>query len=217
MHKILLSWVVIYLFSVTSYAVSETKNIFRYPYYIGVAGGFGSTTWDGLVPSAKNRNMAMNISTPTTVDEGGAVFGFLAGYEFTQFFALEANYMHYPTAKVTFDENSLFTFENNGRTHFMTHTETASLMAKVMLVIPRTPLRMYSSAGVARVNRWDETTEQWRVAPTFGLGFNTNFTEHMMGEFGLNYTAGYGESELNPSKDYVPFLYSAAVRVAYRF
>ena len=59
-------------------------------------------------------------------------------------------------------------------------------------------------------------TENRRVTPTFALGFNYNLSEHIMAELGANYTAGYGESELNPAKDYVPFLYSAFVQLAYR-
>jgi len=50
-----------------------------------------------------------------------------------------------------------------------------------------------------------------------GGGFNYSFTEHLMAEFGFNFTAGYGESELNPANDYVPFLYSGFFSMAYRF
>ena len=85
-----------------------------------------------------------------------------------------------------------------------------------MLVIPRTAIRAYSSAGAAEVHRWDEVNDNRRVTPTFGLGFNYNFTPHIMGELGANYTAGFGESELNPAEDYMPFLYSAFLRIGYR-
>ena len=77
-------------------------------------------------------------------------------------------------------------------------------------------MRVYSSVGVAQVHRWDDMNENNRIAPTFGVGFNYNFAEHVMGELGANYTAGYGESELNPAKDYVPFLFSVFFKVAYR-
>ena len=59
--------------------------------YIGLIGGYGSTTWDGLVPSNRNQNIAMNMSTPIAVEEGGNVWGVLAGYEFSPHFAVEVN------------------------------------------------------------------------------------------------------------------------------
>lgn len=203
-------------FSVSAYAGADA-NVFHHKAYAGALGGFGSTTWEGLVPSKENQNIAMSLSTPMSVEEGGGVWGFMAGYEFSPFFAFEGSYIRYPAATVTFDEFSLFAFENDGRTTFVTNTETLSFMAKVQLIIPKTNLRFFSSAGGAAVNRWDEFIEHWRVAPTFGLGFNNNFSDRLMGEIGFNYTAGYGESEINPSKDYIPFLYSVSLRFAYRF
>ena len=55
-----------------------------------------------------------------------------------------------------------------------------------------------------------------RDSVTFGVGFVYNISEHIMTELGVNYTAGYGESELNPAQDYVPFLYSGFLKLAYR-
>jgi opacity protein-like surface antigen len=190
---------------------------FYYPTYLGVLGGFGSTTWQGLVPSIANQNLALNISTPIAVSEGGGIWGFFAGYEASRYFAIEANYIFYPNAHITFDQDSLYTYNHDGLTSFDTHTDTASLMAKVMLVVPRTTVRAYSSFGIAGVRRKDKTYSDWRAAPTFGVGINYNFTQRIMGELGFNYTAGYGESELNPTNDYVPFLYSGFLKLAYRF
>ena len=200
-----------------SQEVLDLNQAFRYPIYAGIAGGFGSTTWQGLVPSVNNQNMALSISTPTSVQEGGVAWGLFAGYEFTPYFAIEANYMHYPDAKIVFDPDSLFSFDNDGHTLLITHTDTGSIMGKVMLIIPRTTLRLYSSAGVARIERTDEINRDWRLSPTFGVGVNYNFTPRIMGEFGSNYTAGYGVSELNPAKDFIPFLYSVFLRIGLRF
>ena len=186
------------------------------PFYIGLNAGFGSTTWSGLVPLQENQNVALNISTPIKVQEGGVVYGAFAGYEFTSYFALEASYRHYPSARVTFDAFSLFAFDHEDRTYFDTDTEALNLMAKVMLTIPRSTARLYSSFGVAEVHRVDELAKQWRLGPTFGVGFNVNVTEHFMVDLGFNYTAGYGESELNPANAFIPFLYSAALGLAYR-
>lgn len=188
----------------------------QHPLYAGVSGGYGSTTWEGLVPAPINQNMAMRTSTPVMAREGGGVWGFFAGYELSSHFALEANYMRYPNARISFDEDSLFAFDNEGILDLESHTETGSIMAKVMLTIPQTHLRFYSSAGVAIVHRWDSMNDSDKTSPTFGVGLVYTFTDHIMAELGANYTAGYGESELNPALDYVPFLYSGVFKLAYR-
>lgn len=203
---------------VTAFAQKEDPlNVsLNHPFYVGATGGYGSTTWDGLVPAPRNQNMAMRTSTPVMVREGGIVWGVLAGYEFSPWFALEATYMRYPDANISFDEESMFAFENDGILELGTHTGTISLMGKLMVFIPHTPLRGYSSFGAAEIHRWDDMTENRRYSPTFGLGLNYNISNHVMAELGINYTAGYGESELNPAKDYVPFLYSGFLKLACR-
>lgn len=195
----------------------KVDDVFEYKAYVGAMGGYGSTLWDGLVPTNDNQNAAMNISTPTAVNEGGGVWGLVLGYEITPYFALEANYMHYPKAEVFFDEASLFAFDHDGETSLNTNTDTYSMLAKFMLILPSSNIRVYSSAGAARVERKDFIAEDYRLSPSFGLGVNANLTKRIMAEIGLNYTAGYGESEINPANDYVPFLYSVVAKVAYRF
>jgi len=188
-----------------------------HPFYLGISGGYGSTTWDGLVPKTTEQNLTLAISTPIAVREGGSIWGLVAGFEFTPFFALEATYRHYPDAFVTFDPDSLFALDNEDRTTFRTRTDTSALMAKIMLVVPETQLRVYSSAGVANVHRRDEILKGWETTPTFGIGLNYDLNEHLVGELGANYTAGYGEAELSPSDNYIPFLYSCFVSISYRF
>lgn len=191
-------------------------NNIQHPFYVGLAGGYGSTTWDGLVPENDNQNDAMNLSTPIKVDEGGGVFGVFTGYEFSPYFALEATYMRYSTAKVIFDPMSLFSFENDEEEEFFTHTESISLMGKIMAPIGSTPIKIYSSAGVARIHRTDKLLNAQRYSPTFSVGLSYDFSTHIMGEIGGNYTAGFGESQMNPTETYFPFLYSAFLRLGYR-
>ena len=204
-------------FSHYSQAGTAGNIKFQHPLYIGAMGGYGSTTWEGLVPTEANRNAALSLSTPINVTEGGGVWGFFAGYEFIPSFALEASYMRYPNANVTFDSLSIFSFMNEGLTKLVTHTETINVMGKVMLIIPNTSIRVYSSAGAATVHREDMLSDHWRLSPTFGVGINAHFTDHLMGELGGNYTAGFGESNLNPADSYFPFLYSVTLRLAYCF
>jgi len=185
-------------------------------FYVGANGGYGSTTWIGLVPEMENQNIVLSMSTPIEVKEGGGVWGGFAGVEFTPFFAIEANYLAYPGATVFFDEDSFFAFENNGQTELNTQTQAVSLMAKFMVALPKTKARAYSSLGVGGIHRNDEINNIWIAAPSFAVGLNYVFTEHVMGEVAGNYMSGYGTSELNPAKDYVPFLYAAYARIAYR-
>lgn len=192
-------------------------DVTRHPFYVGALGGFGSTTWKGLVPTQENQNMALILSTPIEVNEGGTVWGVFTGYEFSPNFSIEANYTHYPEAKVFFDSMSLFSFNNNGQLVFNTQTETVSLMGKIMLLIPNTSIRIYSSAGIADIHRDDILINQWLVTPTFGAGLNYRIMDHLMVELGGNYTAGFGESQLEPTSSYIPFLYSVSLRLAYLF
>ncbi|MCL9683476.1 outer membrane beta-barrel protein [Legionella maioricensis] len=205
----------IFIFPIFCHA--KINDRFNHPFYVGALGGFGSTTWQGLVPSQINQNLAISMSTPVSAQEGGHVWGFLAGYEISPFFALEANYIHYPYANIIFESFSLFSFNHNGLTKFTTNTEVLSLMGKVMLIIPDTKMRLYSSAGAANLHREDMVVDDWRLSPAFGVGLNYHIAEHLMGELGFHYTAGYGESQLNPADTYFPFIYSVTLRLAYCF
>jgi hypothetical protein len=196
-------------------------DVQRHPLYVGVTGGYGSTTWTGLVPvdllSPDDQTFALKLSMPIRVDEGGGVWGFFAGYEFIPAFALEASFTRYQDATIRFDKDSNFNYYHHGLTEFVTQTETVSLMGKFMVMVPRTKIKIYSSVGGAALHRKDMLKDGWLYTPTFGVGFNTDFSPHIMGELGANFTAGYGEVQLNPTDVYFPFLYSVFARLAYRF
>jgi len=186
----------------------------EHPFYFGGTVGYGQTTWGQLVPDESN--VALSVSTPVDASDGGTVWGVYGGYEFFRAFALEGSYMRYPTAKVVFDPISLFSFENDGRTSFSTKTESVSLVAKIMFPLGCSKFRLYSDFGMAGVHRDDVAANIWRLSPTFGAGLNYDFTDRIMIEFGTEYVAGYGQSELDPAEHYIPFLYSGFVRMAYR-
>lgn len=196
---------------------AKRNHLFRQSLYAGIIGGYGSTTWEGLVPTIENQNPALSLSTPIDVSEGGGVIGAFAGYEISRYFAVEASYMRYPDAKIHFDAQSIFSFLHDEQTEFISTTETISFMGKVMIFVPGTNIRFFSSLGGANVHRRDVLNETWRLSPTFGAGFNYHFSEYIMGELGANYTAGFGESNLNPTDSYIPFLYSYTFRLALCF
>lgn len=190
----------------------------NYPlFYVGINAGYGSTTWDGLVPSPKNKNEVICISAPTEAVEGGVLWGVLAGVEFNPYLALEATYQQYPHAKIIFEETSLFAYDHHEHKGLTSDTDSISLVAKVMTFIPNTCARIFSGVGLAVTHRDDIVYDRRKIKPTFVFGANFTADRHWMLEVGVTYTAGDGQAELDPVKDYVPFLYSAGVRLDYRF
>lgn len=204
----------VFFTSATASVVVQPDH-YDHPFYIGITGGYGSTTWGSLVP--QDPSAAMSIATPIHVSESGAVVGAFAGYEFFPQFAMELSYLHYPNATLFFDEMSLFSFDHDNTTRLVTKTQRLALSAKFMLYIPHSRIRAYSSFGVASVNRKDSVTSRWRTSPIFGVGVNYDLSKRVMLEIGTEYVAGYGQSELDPAIHYIPFLYSIFAQLAYRF
>lgn len=205
---------IFFLFSSAIFANEANLRVIH-PCYFGLSLGYGSTTWAQLVPPEENQNFAMRLAAPVEVTEGGFVWGGFLGFEFSDLFALEANYTHYPSVNIIFDSSSIFSFLNNGTTNFHTHTETMNLMAKFMLYIANTGVRAFSSLGIAGLHRRDLLVDQWRLCPTFGTGINFKYNERYMFEILGNFTAGYGESQINPTAAYFPFLYAVMFRFSY--
>lgn len=216
MYKFIV-WVMLAASFLCDKAIAYHTNAFNYPFYAGIMGGYGKTTWKGLVPPKSQSSTAMMFSTPIKVNEGGGIWGIFVGYEPIPYFGIEASYNRYPNAKVEFDPTSLFVFKHDGHTDLNTHTETVALMAKIMMFIPCTDIRIFSSVGPSGTHRYDQVYDYWRLTPRFGAGINYNFTDHLMAELGANYTAGFGQSELDPAEHYMPFLYSAYLQFAARF
>ena len=78
-------------------------------------------------------------------------------------------------------------------------------------------MRIFSSVGPSVTHRQDVIYDHWQLTPTFNFGFDLDVNQHLMVEIGANYTAGTAISELDPVKDYIPFLYSGFGRIAWRF
>lgn len=203
------------LFASLPSQASITSDKYSHPFYVGMMGGWGSTTWSGLVP--KDPNAALNLSVPTGSDEGGSAWGLFVGSEIIPQFAVEASYMHYPNATLTFDPMSLFTFDH-GIQQMTTRTERVAVTGRFLVEIPHVNgLRAYATAGAGEIHRSDDVMDTWRLSPVFGAGISYVVTPHAMLELGTEYVAGYGQSELDPAEHFIPFLYSAFARLAYRF
>lgn len=206
---------ILLFFNYSVFAGGPVAN--SHPCYFALSLGYGSTTWAQLVPTLENQNFAMRLAAPIGVTEGGFIWNGALGFELSNLFALEANYTHYPSVNIVFDTDSMFSFVNDGVTNLYTHTETMNFMAKFMVYIANTQIRAFSALGVAGLHRRDIIIDHWRLAPTFSAGFNYKSDKSFMIEFLGNFTAGYGESQLNPTDVYFPFLYAAMVRFAYFF
>ncbi|MBA2648656.1 MAG: porin family protein [Legionella sp.] len=185
-------------------------------FYGGFQSGYGSTTWRGLVPPDVKQNEAILISTPKATNEGGIAYGFFGGYEFSTHFAVEGFYLRYPKADIYFIKDSIFAYEHD-RCSFNSFSTAIGLLAKLMLPLPNTPFRLFSTVGFAHNQRKDEIYEEALFSPSFGAGIVFNMTTHLMAQLGFNYIAGYGESELSPINSFIPFLYSGTLGFAYRF
>lgn len=208
------------LSSLACFASTPNTNFSKYHWYAGGLLGFGTTTWASLVadPSFDEEYNGLVQSVPIDVVEGGAIYGGFAGYEFNPYFAIEAAYMHYPNSIIRFEPVYSFFVDDYRVSEFTSQTETVNLLAKVMVFIPGTNgVRFYSGIGGAGVHRKDIVIDAWKLTPTFALGFNYNFTDHIMAELAGTFTAGYGEPRLDAARGYFPFLYSGLAKLAYRF
>lgn len=194
--------------------VHDDKTEFsKYPFYFGGIVGFGNTNWDGLVdPDAINDGS--DISTPVKATGTGIDWGLMAGYEFNRYFAIQANYEHYPTSRIFFDQyNSYFVNPEI----MESQTETYSGVAKFMVPIFNTGFRLFSDVGPAYTYRTDSLEDMGHWAAQFGGGLNYNISPRFLAELNFNYTTGNGASNTTPVDNYMPFLYSINFGLAYRF
>lgn len=194
------------------YASERVEN----PWFVGGVLGGGSTTWKGLVPETSKQNAAINLSTPIDVQEGGFVWGIAAGVEAFKNFQLQFDYMDYPDATINFDPDSIYSIDHDGATSLKSSTYSWSIQGKFLVPWRDTNLKPFASGGVAWIARRDELLQENLVSPVFGIGLNYTFTKNIMAEVAFTYTSGYGQSELSPADDYIPFLYAVFGRVYLR-
>ena len=192
-----------------SYAVVERVYPFHYPhFYVGLAMGYGETTWHELATD----DVLVEVSTPEETHDFGTLWGGFLGYQFGRSFALEATYMRYPNTRIIFDNFSFY----YPITEFTTHTQVYSAIGKFIIPLANYRVSAFLDAGVAFTHRNDVLASVTRVAPTFGLGFMSNASRHVITELGFEYYIGYGKSDHIPVKDFVPFLFGIYLRIGYR-
>ena len=199
-------------------SVQAASDVIKDHFYVGVLGGSGSGTWSELIMKGGPQEIS-TVSTPIDVHEGGGVWGFLTGYQFTEHYAVQLQYMRFNTARVTLAPYSDYDIDNPNELTFETNTDAFSAITKFMLPLPKAlPLSVYSDFGLALVRRSDSfahTQQAW--SPTFGLGLVYTLNHHWLFDGSFDYIAGYGKSEVDPVYDYIPFLYAGTLKVSYRF
>lgn len=181
------------------------------PFYLGVLGGYGHTTWGELI--SPEQSWLVLQSTPISTRDNGFVWGFLGGYNFTPNFALEATFVKFHDSDVYFLENSFYTPVDQYRTK----THVFTLVGKFIVPMSRLKISPYANAGLSLTHRKDILANKYRVGAAFGVGAMKDISDRVTFDLNFQYITGYGMSELKPALDYIPFLLSAQARLLYRF
>lgn len=209
------------------HAYSKPANFnyyFHHPAYVGLLGGFGSTDWSMLVADCNNPwgtfgsscSSTVPSSAPIQAGDKGFVWGAVVGYEIQPHFALEAAYEDFPNTTVVFGDENFYNASMSAFS-FVSQTDAYSLVGKFMVQIANSGVRGFANAGAALTHRSDMLNNIYHFTPTFGFGFDYVFRRHWMFVTGFQYYCGYGEANLTPAVNYIPFLYSLHVVMAYRF
>lgn len=188
------------------------------PFYVGVALGWGCTDWSQLVAQWKTEMdyNTLTLSAPTSAGDTGFAYGFMMGYEVSPHFALETNYMRFPNTLITFDQYSLYAYEDNV-TSINSNTYVYNIVGKFMVQVAHTGLRGFANAGGALTHRQDPLVDAGHITPTFGVGLDYVISKRIMTELVFQYYAGFGKAVLRPVLNYIPFLYTVHFKIGYRF
>lgn len=180
-----------------------------HPAYAGILLGYGNTNWNQMV----SQDASTATSTPTSAGGSGLADGIMLGYSLSQYFALEADFTHFPDADLVFSPYSVY----RPLTELTSKTNAYALFGKFMLPLDQGKFSAFSEIGPGYVQRNDDLAQKGHFSGSFGVGLDYNINSHWMTELGLQYYTGYGDSTLKPAYDYIPFLYTVNLRIAYRF
>jgi len=187
----------------TSLAETTVDN----PFYVGVQTGYGNTDWARLV----SQDDLSATATPVTATGDGVTYGLLAGYQVVPRIAIEAEYLHFADSHLTFMTPNVYNV-----TDVTSKTNYYALITKVF-VLTNSDFRLYGDIGAARVTSASELADNTHTGLTFGFGADYSISEHWLGIFSFEYTPGTAVAAENASAQYVPYLYSLTLGMAYRF
>ena len=170
------------------------------------------------------------------VGEGGHSWGVVIGYDLNRNFAIELQRMQFADSKIVLGPNSNYTDQNGNPVQDITsETDAYSLSGKFLVQVAHTHVRAFAEIGAGMVERTDPLvnykfnsntgvsnyTGASRtiscMTPYLASGLVYNITSHWLVESGFQYYTGFGESQVYPVANFIPFAWDAYGRLAYQF
>lgn len=191
----------------------------NYPIYVGILAGYGSTNWNSLANHDKDYSDQVLTTVPEKADDTGLDYGAFIGYQFTPNYALEFEYRKFKTSDIFFNyPDSIYVDPAGNRIYdFRSTTFNIALVNKLILPLPNN-FSVFSGLGPSMTYRRDELAKRTQEAGvTFVVGANYDVNERVILGIEGDYSSGWGKSEYYPVYHYIPFLYSANLKLAYRF
>ena len=215
---------------VLSFFFSSCFAFSKHNLYISGGTGIGDTSWSMLRSQSRyngNIDQTTDMTNPVAAKDQGEDFSVGLGYNFTENFAVEADYLHFATTKISFSEeeyvawyrkNILKIYKNlpeSGK--FSSSTNAGRVVLKLSAGMSRTKLRPYLDAGPGYVYRSDILAKAGRLGASFGGGFEYPVSKNLGITTDFTYITGYGKSVYDPGDKYIPFVYAVNANLVYSF
>lgn len=185
-------------------------------FYLGPSVGYGSTNWSFLTTEP---NSPAAAASPISADDSGLVYGVIMGYQLSNYFAIEGDYMHYPLSHITFEAYSDYWPDSDSNVTISSNSQQIGLYLK--LFVPFQFLgntRVFSGIGIEDTMRFDSLAAQNnRIGGIFTGGLIHFFTNKIAAETAFDYSTGAGKASAYPAYYYTPFLYQAHFVLMYYF
>ncbi|MCX7123797.1 MAG: hypothetical protein NTV32_09105 [Gammaproteobacteria bacterium] len=225
--KIILMFCALCAFSATAYAADDSgdtnlTSMAKDPLYFGFMTGYGNTDWGelveqgdlaatcGQVPDFLKPNLCNN--TPSSASGSGAIVGAMLGFQFNPYLAIEGQYIRYPDSSVNFGTPNPY----GGLTHITAKTNYFALMGKVEAPFYHDDFEAFGTLGIADVESSSPLADSSNVRPTFGFGVSDIQLARWIFSLAFNYTPGTGTASTTTADQYIPYIYSGQLSVAYR-
>ena len=186
----------------------EVPSVIAHPFYVGIITGYGNTNWNRLVAE----DSLSGTATPSQADGQGALIGGLVGYDFNQYLGVEAQFIRFPNADLNFSTPNIY----NDMTHMTSMTNYAGMMFKASAPFDNNTFAGFGEIGYAVEMVSDVLANRHDFRPTFGLGMSYFWLPHWTVTAAFNYTPGTGVASEQTSGEYIPYLYSGQLILAYR-
>ena len=209
------------LLPIASVAAPALKPLVDRPFSAGVLLGYGTTNWrmlDAYCQGDAACLMLLPYSTPVNSDDSGFAYGLQLGYQIEENFALELTYRRFANTRIYFAQyNSYKNLPHDKATSITSSVFAYSLMGKFYAPMGSSAYYAYASGGPSITHRYDALSRFSHVNFAFGMGLGRVLWERLRAEVDFFYSTGYDHATMTPAESYVPFLFSANLRLAYIF